>query len=340
MLSKGLSLVIECISRRLDRSRQILLASVGSMGVSYIIVITPACLAQPPSAATTAKMEFDVASVRENKSGLPPSGVMPKSNFPLGPGAMYSPNGGLFSTSNQPLLVYIMFAYKMTDHEVQALSKQLPNWTTTERFDIEAKTDNRAATKDDMRLMIQSLLAERFKLAVHTVTEEIPVYALVLAKPGKTGPKLQPHPESDTSCSNAPPPASSPDSAPVAAQRRTVAGGFPVICGGAAYVPPSVPGRFAVGYRNVPLKLIAVQMTLMGGLGRPVIDQTGLTGNFDFLIEFSPERSPGVDPPANLDTTGPTFQQALSEQDGLKLISQKSMVDKIIIDHVEYPSAN
>jgi uncharacterized protein (TIGR03435 family) len=286
--------VIECISRRLDRSRKILLASVGSMSVSCIIVITPACLAQSSSGSTTAKMEFDVASVRENKSGLPPSGVMPKSNFPLGPGAMYSPNGGLFSASNQPLLVYIMFGYKMTDHEVQSLIKQLPDWATTERFDIEAKTDNRDATKDDMRLMMQSLLAERFKLAVHTVIEEIPVYGLMLAKPGKTGPKLRPHLRSDTSCSNAPSLAPTPDSAPVAAPRRTVAGGFPVICGGAAFVPPSVPGRFAVGYRNVPLKLIALQMTLMGGLGRPVIDQTGLTGNFDFFIEFSPERQPGV----------------------------------------------
>ena len=152
--------MIECVLRTLNRSRKMLLASVGLMGV-----ITPACLAQPPSPPTT-KMEFDVASVRENKSGLPPSGVMPKSNFPLGPGAMYSPNGGLFSASNQPLLVYIMFAYKMTDHEVQALSKQLPNWAATERFDIEAKTDNRAATKDDMRLMMQSLLAERFKLEI------------------------------------------------------------------------------------------------------------------------------------------------------------------------------
>ena len=329
--------MIEWIPHRLDFSRKILLASVGSMGV-WIIGLAPVCRAQSPSVSTTAKMEFDVASVRENKSG--PSGVMPKSNFPLGPGAMYSPNGGLFSASNQPLLVYIMFAYKMTDHEVQSLSKQLPDWATTERFDIEAKTDNREATKDEMRLMMQSLLAERFKLAVHTVTEQTLVYALVLAKPGKTGPKLQPHPESDASCSNASPPAPAPDSVPAAAPRRTVAGGFPAVCGGAAFVPPSVPGRFAVGYRNVPLKLIALQMTLMGGLGRPVIDQTGLTGNFDFLIEFTPERSAGVDAPTNFDTTGPTFQQALSEQDGLKLISQKSMVDNIIIDHVEYPSAN
>jgi uncharacterized protein (TIGR03435 family) len=186
-----------------------------------------------------------------------------------------------------------------------------------------------------MRLMIQSLLAERFRLAIHHETQQVPVFALVLAKPGKTGPKLLPHPAGDTSCSNAPPAVPSPGSAPA----RTVAGGFPVTCGGLAGVPPSTPGRFALGYRNVAMALIANQMTKFGQLDRPLIDQTGLTGNFDFLIEFTPELPPCATPP-DLDTSGPTFLEALREQVGLKLIPQKGPVDVIIVDHMEHSSEN
>ena len=88
------------------------------------------------------------------------------------------------------------------------------------------------------------------------------------------------------------------------------------------------------------MALIANQMTGFGQLDRPVIDQTGLTGNFDFLIEFTPERPPDAPPPPDLDTSGPTFLEALREQDGLKLIPQKGPVEVVIVDHVEHPSGN
>jgi uncharacterized protein (TIGR03435 family) len=104
--------------------------------------------------------------------------------------------------------------------------------------------------------------------------------------------------------------------------------------------PSSTPGRFALGYRNVAMPLIANQMTQFGDLDRPVIDETGIKGNVDFLIEFSPELPAGMTPPPNFDTTGLRFLDALLEQDGLKLISQKAPVDLIRVDHVEYPSPN
>jgi uncharacterized protein (TIGR03435 family) len=324
--------------RLLDAAGRKLLVAVCSAVAAFAMTM-PQSFAQAPApsqaAPTAAKQEFDVAAVHQNKAGISPSS-RPQSNFPLGPGAMYSPNGGTFSATNQPLWVYIMFAYKMTDHEVESLRKQLPGWALNEQYDIQAKSENHEATKDDMRMMMRSLLADRFKLAIHTSTEQVSVYAMVLAKPGKLGPKLLPHPASDTSCSDAIP-SNAPGSPPAP---PTVAGGFPVICGGAAGVPPSVPGRLAVGYRNVPLPLIALQLTGIGGLDRPVIDQTGLTGNYDFLVEFSPELPPGVTPPANFDTAGPAFQQALMEQTGLKLVSQKGPVDVILIDHIDHLSEN
>jgi uncharacterized protein (TIGR03435 family) len=67
-----------------------------------------------------------------------------------------------------------------------------PAWVTTERITIEAKAPAKT-TKDQFRVMMQSLLAERFKLAVHYETREAPVFALTLVTPGKFGPRLQPH---------------------------------------------------------------------------------------------------------------------------------------------------
>ncbi len=274
-------------------------------------------------------MEFDVASIKLNKLE-----GRPASNFPLGPGAMYSPNGGRFSATGFPLSVYIMFAYKMTDHQVEALEKQLPAWAREQRYDIEAKTDKRDATKDEMRLMMQSLLAECAKLAIHLTKEDVPVYALTLARPGKLGPKLRPHPSDGPACSpDLPRPEAMPN------EPQVTAGGFPVICGGLAAMPGSGPGLIALGYRNASLSLIALQMTGFGGLDRPVMDQTGLTGKFDLVLEFTPDRGP-ESASTDGDPGGPTFRQALAVQTGLKLVAQKGRVDSIVLDHLERPSAN
>ncbi len=298
-------------------------------GVVFALLLAAVSAGYAQTAA--AKLEFDVASIKQNKSDDPPS-----MNFPIGPGAMYVPNGGHFSARGLPLAAYILFAYKMTDHEVESMMKQLPAWAKDERYDIEAKTENANATKDEMRLMMQSLLADRLKLAVHLSSEEVSVYNLVLVKPGKLGPKLRPHPADDPTCSNGPPPKPEAGAPPAP---RTLADGFPVICGGLAGFPGSAPGRLALGYRNVPLKLIALQMTGFGGLDRPVIDQTGLTGNYDFVVDFTPERAPDAPPHPDMED-GPTFRQALADQAGLKLVPQKGSVEIFVIDHIERPSAN
>jgi len=284
------------------------------------------------SVAQTAKMEFDVASVRQNKAEITKDSG-PSSNFPLGPGAMYSPNGGTFSATKMPLFIYIMFAYKMSDHEVQALQKQLPAWALEERYDIQAKTDKHDATKDEMRLMMQSLLAERFKLAVHMGSEETPVFGLEVAKPGKLGPKLRVHPADGPPCSNDIPSAPKPGET---AAPQMVEGGFPAICGGAAALPGTAHGHIEMGFRNVPLALIASQMQGFGGLDRPVVDMTGLDGKYDFAMSYTRQLPPDVTPPADWDTEGVSFQQALLEQTGLKLVPSKHAVEVVLIDHIEH----
>jgi hypothetical protein len=119
-----------------------------------------------PQASTAIgdQLMFDVASVKPNKSGNPPT-----FNFPLGPGDVYVPNGGFLSATNFPLGTYIAFAYKILGNQMQSLMAQLPEWVMTDRFDIQARAESNPG-KDQMRLMMRSLLADRFKLAIHTET--------------------------------------------------------------------------------------------------------------------------------------------------------------------------
>jgi uncharacterized protein (TIGR03435 family) len=97
------------------------------------------------------------------------------------------------------------------------------------------------------------------------------------------------------------------------------------------------------GARNVPIGVIAGLFGAMPELsGHPLVDQTGLTGAFDFVIEFTEENNSLVAPSANTqaDPSGPTFLEALKDQLGLKLVPEKHAFDVFVVDHVEHPSAN
>jgi uncharacterized protein (TIGR03435 family) len=294
------------------------------------------CSMTAQTAQQSPRVSFDIISVKPNHS----ENAQSRSNFPLGPGDVYVTNGGYFTATNFPLATYIFFAYKVMGNDLAALSKQLPDWASTERFDITARTDGDPSkdTKDQMRLMMRSLLADRFGLVTHYETRESSVFGLLLIKPGKTGPQFQQHP-ADASCTTVLSPASTPTSD---AQTAPVGAGFPSQCGGVLIMPATVPGRFRAGARNVTMPFIANQLTAMGGLDRPVLDQTGLTGLFDFVIEWVPEAginlANGLDSPA--DPNGPTFMQAVKEQLGLKLESQKGSTQTLIIDKVGHPTEN
>ena len=275
------------------------------------------------------KLEFDVASVKQNKTNN-----QPNSNVPLGIGDIYTPTGGYFSATGFPFITYIVFAYKITNSQVQFLLPQLPGWATTDRFDIQARAPGNP-TKDQLRTMMQAVLADRFKLTIHHETREVPIFALVLSRPGSLGPQLQQHPDS-SSCNSEP--SVNSDSAP---PPKTVSA-LRVPCGGMTFLPPAAPGRVRIGARSLTMAFISGSNNLMGNLDRPVLDRTGLSGTFDFLLEYAPERR-GPAPPrpeSEPDDPGPTFQQALREQLGLKLESQRGAVDVLVIDRVERPSEN
>jgi len=279
------------------------------------------------------KMQFQTASVKRNTT-FPPKAVF--FNFPLGPGDVYQPRGGVFLARNLPLSAYIEFAYKITPAQEELAFSKMPKWVTTDRFDIQAKAEGNPG-KDQMRLMMQSLLADRFRLMVHYETQQIPVLALIMDRPGILGPQLQQHPF------NVPCPTTSivPSPAPTS-QPQLVDSRFPATCGGILPMTPSAPGRYRSGARNVTMDLIASSFTEGSELDRPVIDRTGLTGKFDYALEYSPR--PDGTPPSetNLhsDPSGPSLTQALQEQLGLKFEPQTAPLNVVVVDYADALSVN
>jgi uncharacterized protein (TIGR03435 family) len=278
--------------------------------------------------AAGGKAEFEVASVKPAKGIRPPI-------FPLNLGDA-KPSGGRFSFTF-PLLPYIAFAYKLMPAEI---SEPLPKSFPMDSFDIEARAPGNP-TKDQMRLMMQSLLADRFKLKVHFETREGAVFGLTLVRPGQTGPKLRPHADGPA-C---------PDSFefPASNSPATINETFPPVCGW-TQIGTAPHGKQLLGARNMTMATIAEEAihnsgSLAGEIDKPVIDQTGLKGGYDFTLElpagtlsFFPAPPNPDAPPA--DPKGTPFLTALREQLGLKLVSSKGPIRKLVIDHVEPPSGN
>lgn len=293
-----------------------------------------------------AKPQFDVASVRQNKS----SNDEARTNFPLDNGNIYrtpkagddaQSGAGYFSATNQPMWRYISFAYKLTGAQELALrfsmfsglSSKAPKWVTggfdvgADRFDILARMP-RQATKDDVRLMMRSLLADRFQMVAHLETREAPVLRMVLAKPGKLGSALKVHPANDPCGAG-----TDPGSAKNAKESEE----RPEVCGVLGHLPSSAPGMVRISGRGISLALLANSLPAQTGLaviGRPVIDRTGLSGLYDVTLEWAGLLNGQPNP------DGPTFEEALRDQLGLKLESDKGPVEILVIDRIEHPSEN
>ena len=324
------SLVPPSLQRPIELSACRLL--VLALALTTTAFIAPENFAQAHSTQPSAiqKLEFDVDSVRPSK------GSNPSSNVPLGPGNVYSASNGIFSARNFTLLTYLEFAYKLTDYQKDAVESAAPDWVTTDKFSIEARTDDRAVTKDQLRLMMRSLLQQRFKLAAHYEMRQARVFTLVPVTPGRTGPKLQPHPAS-TTCSDPFPKPKEPDIKPAVEPLQAVKGGFPAVCNGILGLPASAQDRYSFGGANVSMSLIASSLSSWGNLGRPVVDRTGLSGTYDFVMDYTPDPRPSY---ATIDSGGPGFQEALKQQLGLKLESERAPVEFLALDHVEHPDEN
>ena len=194
-------------------------------------------------------------------------------------------------------------------YDVQA--KQVvnaPDWMGSEKFDIEAKPDSPGMPTDvQLKAMVRKLLADRFELKFHEDKKEMSAYVLAIAK---NGPKLKKS-EGD---------------------------------------PNGLPGLFfrQLGYLTVQNATMANFVHLMQSavLDRPVVDQTGLDGRWDFVLKWTPDESQfggmgmKVPPPSDAADAPPPLFTAIQEQIGLKLEAGKAPVPVLVLDHLEKPSAN
>ncbi len=302
------------------------------------IASAPAMLAQIASgdtqweAAAGGHMAFEVASVKLLKPGS--RGRAP--NFPIGGDGFRTDSGenphGRLSVGFQ-LPRYIEFAYKLTMQPDlrQAMLARLPKWVDTDVVEIEAKAAGNP-TKDQMRLMMQSLLAERFHLVVHYETQEVPIYALTLIKAGTWGPKLIRH-------ADGPPCDASGPQNPGTGMSDPGSGVFPARCESQTSVPGK-NGRIVQGTRNTTMALLAGFLARTAG--RPVVDRTGITDRIDYRLEWTLEPNSPLPPGVEVqpDPNPVTFVDAVREQPGLKLQSTKAPVQTLVIDHIERPSEN
>jgi uncharacterized protein (TIGR03435 family) len=279
--------------------------------------------------AAGGKMEFEVVSIHPTEPGkfTPP-------NFALSETDGYIARTDSL-TADFPLQVYIDFAYKMqpSREQQQVTYARLPKWVMTEPFTIHAKAAG-AATKDQMRLMMQSLLADRFGLRAHFEAREMRVLAMRLIKPGRLEPKLR-------SADNTQPCDTGVWKPEPKWDRNGIPDGFPPVCN--FVLMRLLPGNeWLLGSRNVNMAMIANALSGLSNMGRPIVDQTGLTGRHDFTLQWMPEENSAV--PGGAGTTeepaGPTFANAVEEQLGMKLESTRASIQILIIDHVEQPSPN
>lgn len=254
--------------------------------------------------------QFDVASIKPASPDVVNRFIRP------GP-------GGDVSLNNFSLREMIVIAWRVQPFQISGG----PPWLDSLHYDVVAKPETKRK-QDEIPLMLQALLADRFQLVIHRDTKELPLFALTLArKDGKLGPKLIPH---EGACTALDPSERLPPPEP---------GKRPVLPCGVMQIGART--LMAVG---VPVANVAPLLARI--LGSTVIDKTGLAGNFDLNAEWTPDENqalaflqPGTLPPPS-DTAGPSIFTAMQEQLGLKLESQKGPVEVLVIDQAEKPSEN
>jgi uncharacterized protein (TIGR03435 family) len=314
---KGMSLLgTACVLAALAFATLAIASLFGLMPVNPLNVHASA--SQSPAAqapvGSQPSSKFDAASIKVDKSGSGRHSI--STNLP----------GGRLRAINVSLAGFMTAAYQVSASRIVGA----PEWFDSEYFDIEATSEG-DNSGDENRLRLQSLLADRFKLVIHNETRDLPVYALVLAKPGKLGPQLHLDNQKcdDTSLpaptSNFPMP---PGTTPSSLKCSDLSGGTTL-------------DRVHYAGRNISRERFVE--TLAGSasrpnVDRPIVDETGLAGNFDFTLEFAPFSGPDV--AASSSSALPSIFTALEEQLGLKLKTETAPVEVIVIDHVEQPSQN
>jgi uncharacterized protein (TIGR03435 family) len=241
--------------------------------------------------ALASAQQFEVASLKPSLPGAQGGIIRPL------------PGNQTYIGTNMPLRVYLTVAYTLRDSQISGG----PSWINDDRFDMDAKADH-SCTVDELHIMLQNLLLERFHMKVHREKREGPTYSLVIDKERH---KLSAHDPQDL---NHPP------------------------IGG---VRSATPGLAGIAGTNVDANYLALFLSRI--VDRTVIDKTGLSGYWDFKLEFVPDRPPGApgdgrEAPVAVD--GPNIFEAVRQQLSLRLEPSKGPIDHLVIDHIEKLTGN
>lgn len=276
-------------------------------------------------AQTETRPSFDVVSIKPNRTNQ---------GIPL---VVFQP-GGRMIAANVTIRQVILVAYGIENLQLV----NAPDWTTSERFAIEARTSDATPTSA-IRLMLRSMLADRFNFVAHSERRDLPIAALTMARADKRpGPKLVP---SGPQCAPIRPPEGIPMPPPPPPPPPGAANAPPIRiilerdeplgrrCGAMV-----APGWMSA--RSITMEEFTRQLSPV--LRRPVINETGLAEQFDYDIIFSPEGLGGAlvgPPPASL-TDAPSLETALRDDLGLRLESRRGPVDVLVVDRIERPTEN
>ena len=257
------------------------------------------CVSALIAMQSTPLPRFDAASVRENRSG----GT--NVQFDILP-------GGRFGTTNAPLSQIVRVALAGIN-PIRLVG--LPSWAETTRYDIIARAEGEPS-REQILLMARALLIDRFGLVVHQESQDTDVYFLVAAHADRApGPRLR---RSAVNCAALV--AAAQKGQPLPASNR-------ILCGRTLRSGTMMAG-------GLPMETIAGSFTAYAG--RPVLDRTGLNGEWDFDLDFA-EALP-ADAPSRADT--PTIFTAVQEQLGLKLEAGRAAMEVTVIDRLERPAAD
>jgi len=289
------------------------------------------CGGQTPGAAAGQEAQFEVASIKPDD----PKGPWSATNLDLDASDYFRYQGGPVIADGY-LVNYIIFAYKLRNSgEYKVLDAQLPKWAqinSLHTLRLEARAGDHP-TKEMLRSMVRSLLAQRFGLKVHTETQQQLAWVLVKTSNGQNRTsQLRPH-TGDPVCTTVVPGATPPTKPPT--------GELPPYCG--SLILHEEEGRH-LRIQDYTMPQIAGELSMIAGSVAgmdelPAVDGTQMTGHFDLDLHYAPGRPPGA-PDEHPADQGPDFLQALYVQAGLEFKKRTVPVELLIVDHVHEPTPN
>lgn len=287
---------------------------------ALLVATSAAIVAGPVAIGALGSAQIAIEATQFDKAELKFDVVSIHRSDPNARNVRISPTPGGLRLSNVDLRAVVMFAYGVRPFQITGV----PAWAEKERFDVVAKVDNASNAIDTKEASDRDRDALITDLKERTRSLLAERFQLALHRESKEG----------------------------AVYNLIVAKGRPKMTASAQQ--DSGPQHMRMNHGQVNAERIPLQI-LIGALsdilGRPVVDRTGLTGNYDFSLKWTPDPEqlarlgpggpPGPEPASvPLDAVGPTIFTALEEQLGLKLESAKGPLPVTVIDHAEKPSEN